>query len=477
MIQVTKYRNQRIAVLGLAKSGVAAIRALKEGGADILAWDDNADNRNALATETRPDFVVLSLPQSLRPYESYPWKTVQALVLSPGIPLTHPTPHPAVVMAREAGCPIIGDIELLYHSCPRATYIGITGTNGKSTTTSLIGHIFKTCGKRTEIGGNLGIPALELQPLAADGTYVLELSSFQLDLLKDTHLNIAVLLNITPDHIDRHGDMDGYITAKKRIFRHQGLDDTAIINVDNKNSEKVYDELLAERRIGNIIPISTETRLPRGVSVIDGQLINAIDPIEVETIPLGKIINLPGKHNGENIAAAFAVAHRYGLATLDIVKAIHTFPGLAHRLQYIGEKDGITFINDSKATNAEATEKALASFENIYWIAGGKPKEGGIEPLAPYHSRIRHAFLIGDAQDAFATTLQGKVPATKCGDLKSAFAAAVNLAKLEKLSGAVVLLSPACASFDQWKNFEERGDAFAVLAKEELQVVVEKQTA
>lgn len=466
MIQVTKYRNQRVAVLGLAKSGIASLRSLKEGGAEVVAWDDAEANRNVLLDDSRPEYIMLSLPQALVPYDTYNWKTIQALVLSPGIPLTHPKPHPAVDLAKKAGCPVIGDIELLYSSCPRATYIGITGTNGKSTTTSLIGHIMKSCGKRVEVGGNLGTPALELQPLAADGIYVLELSSYQLDLLEKTHINISVLLNITPDHIDRHGDMEGYIAAKKRIFNHQTTGDIAIISVDNLHSKVVYEALKKENRIGKITPISTETEVDGGVAVVNGTLINGIDPSTIESIPLGKLVNLAGKHNGENIAAAFAAAYSYGIPSAKIIDAIHSFKGLAHRLQYLGEKNGVTYINDSKATNAEATEKALASYDqHIYWIAGGKPKEGGIAPLVPFFPRIHHAFLIGDAQDEFAETLQGNVPFTKCGDLAAAFEKARVLALQEQLPGAVVLLSPACASFDQWKSFEERGEAFCQMTK------------
>jgi UDP-N-acetylmuramoylalanine--D-glutamate ligase len=465
MIQVSRYRNKRVAVFGLAKSGIASIRALKEGDAEVMAWDDNEQNRTSLLASTNPDYLTLSLEETLSHYENYPWKSVRALILSPGVPLTHPLPHPIVTMAKKAGCPVIGDIELLYNSCARATYIGITGTNGKSTTTSLIGHILKQCGKRTEIGGNLGTPALDLEPLAADGTYVLELSSYQLDLLEDTHFNISVLLNITPDHIDRHGTMEGYIEAKKRIFRHQGSEDTAIISIDNPHTKAVYDQLGRDNRIGHIIPISTDTQVLGGVSVINGMLINGIDPSHIETYPLGKLVNLTGKHNGENIAAAFAAAYRHGLPADKIIAAIQSFSGLAHRLQYVGKKNGVAYINDSKATNAEATEKALASFDTIYWIAGGKSKEGGITSLDPYFTRLRHSFLIGDAQEEFAATLEGKAPYTKCNDLATAFKEASLMAAKEKISGAVILLSPACASFDQWKNFEERGEAFCKMAQ------------
>lgn len=465
MIDVTKYRGQRVAVFGLGKSGTSAMRALKTGGATVMGWDDNQASREALVAEHRPEYVAHALHKHLAAPEGYPWAKVKALVLSPGVPLTHPVPHHVVMMAKDAACPVICDIELLYYTCPRASYIGVTGTNGKSTTTSLIGHILKTAKVRTEIGGNLGTPVLTLEPLAADGVYVLELSSYQLDLLDTTHIGISVLLNITPDHLDRHGDMEGYITAKKRIFRHQGAEDTAVIGVDNPHTAAIYEELVGEANIGRIIPVSTEKRVPGGVSVIQGVLYNDIGK-EAEIIELGALKNLAGKHNGENIAAAFASCYARNIKTATIVKAIRSFAGLQHRLQYIAEIEGVAFVNDSKATNAEAAEKALLSYENIYWIAGGKAKEGGIEALAHCFPRVKHAFLIGDAEAEFAATLQGKVPFSHCGDLANAFKAASAMALADNQEKSVVMLAPACASFDQWANFEQRGDAFVLMVKE-----------
>lgn len=463
MIDVTKYRGEQVAVLGLGKSGASALRALKAGGAMVVGWDDSVQSREALLTESRPEYVALALHKNLADPASYQWNTIEALVLSPGIPFTHPKPHPVVDAARAAGCPVICDIELLYNSCFRANYIGITGTNGKSTTTSLIGHILKEAKIRTEVGGNLGIPALELDPLASDGTYVLEVSSYQIDLLKETKFNSAVLLNITPDHIDRHGDLAGYIAAKKNIFRNQTAEDTAVISIDNSHTRKIYKELVQEGRIGKIIPISTKERTENGVSIINGILYNDIAPRQgknAETFTLPPLKHLVGEHNSENIAASFAVCYSYGLKSAKILKAIQSFPGLKHRLQYVAKIDGITFINDSKATNAEAAEKALIAFKNIYWIAGGLPKEGGIDALEHCFPNIAYAFLIGKAADEFAETLQEKVPFSKCGDLLHAFNEAYNMAMDDKENAPVILLSPACASFDQWANFEQRGNAF-----------------
>jgi len=465
MVQVTKYRNKHVAVIGLAKSGIAALRALKDGGALVSAWDDSAANQQALLDNSRPDVLVLSLADTLIPYQQYPWKSMRALVLSPGIPLYYPQPHPSVTLARKAGVPIIGDIELLYQTCPRATYIGITGTNGKSTTTSLIGHILKQNDQRTEIGGNLGIPALELEPLGQDGHYVLELSSYQLDLLDETHINIAILLNITPDHIDRHGNMEGYIEAKKRVFRHQDNHDSAIIGIDNPLTKAIYEQMKQAGSKQHLIPISTSVIVSGGVSLIDGVLTDAIDPAQPITLPIGTLTHLTGRHNQENIAAAYAACRMAGLPATDIIPSIRSFTGLAHRMQYLGEKNGVTYINDSKATNADSTEKALLSYDNIYWIAGGRAKEGGISGLAPYFPRIRHAFLIGEAEEPFAKTLGNQVPYDSCHTLAKAFEAARVMAEKDKLAGAVILLSPACASFDQWRSFEERGEAFIQMAE------------
>ena len=454
MIIVPGYEGKKVAVLGLARSGRAAAAALATGGAEVLAWDDSEKTRSGIAAE-----LPLADPARID------WREVAALVLSPGIPHSFPQPHPAVIAARAAGVPIIGDIELLARAQPDARFIGITGTNGKSTTTALIGHILETAGVPVEIGGNLGPPALGLKPLDAGGTYVLEMSSFQLELLDTAVFDIAVLLNITPDHLDRHGDMAGYLAAKKRIFAGQGDASSAIIGID----DDVCREITAELRLdGNrrIVPISVREVVRDGVYVEDGWLTDALDGAPERIFNLAEAPRLPGMHNAQNAAAAFAVARRAGVAREAAITGIRTFPGLAHRQELVDTIDGVRYINDSKATNADATEKALACYQAIYWIAGGLPKAGGITSLAPYFARLRHAFLIGNAAGEFAATLDGKVSYSRSGDLATALAAASDRARAEHVADAVVLLSPACASYDQFPNFEMRGDTFRRLVQE-----------
>ena len=454
MIVVDNFRGRPVGVLGLAKSGRAAAQALAAGGADVLAWDDNPKVRDALAA---------SLP--LSDLTQADWRDIPALILSPGIPHGFPEPHPAVVRAREAGAEIIGDIELLGRAQPDARYIGITGTNGKSTTTALIGHILAAAGRRVEIGGNLGTPALSLAPLGRDGSYVLEASSFQLELITSLAFDIALLLNITPDHLDRHGDMEGYVAAKRRIFARQNKAATAIVGIDDPISRDLCDEL---RRAGpaRIVPISVLEPVSAGVCVENGWLVDAFGARPERVLDLALAERLPGAHNWQNAAAAYATARACGIDREIATAAICSFPGLAHRQELVGTINGVRYINDSKATNADATEKALLCYPAIYWIAGGLVKAGGITPLAPHFGRLRHTFLIGRATEEFAATLGDTVPFTRCGDLATAVKAASAQARHDGVPGAVVLLSPACASYDQFRNFEERGDAFRHLVAE-----------
>ena len=453
MIVVDDFRGRPVGVLGLAKSGRAAAQALAAGGAEILAWDDNPKAREALAAQ---------LP--IRDLATADWRNIAALVLSPGIPHSFPEPHPAVTRARDAGAAIIGDLELLGRAQPEARYIGITGTNGKSTTTALIGHILAAAGQRVEVGGNLGTPALSLAPLSRDGSYVIEASSFQLELITTLAFDIALLLNITPDHLDRHGTMEGYVAAKRHIFARQNKAATAIVGVDDAICRDLCDEL---RRTSpaRVVPISVLQPVSGGVYVDQGWLVDAMGGQPVRVLDLGLAERLPGAHNWQNAAAAYAAARVSGVDTAAATAAICSFPGLAHRQELVGTIDGVRYINDSKATNADATEKALLCYPAIYWIVGGLAKAGGIEPLAPYFGRLRHTFLIGRATEEFAATLEGSVPFTRCGDLATAVAAASAQARHDGVPGAVVLLSPACASYNQFKNFEERGDIFRSLVE------------
>ena len=450
MIDLSSQATRSYAVLGLARSGLAAAQALARAGARVAAWDDDPNTRAAAAAAGVP---IVDLNRA-------DWSRIDSLVISPGIPHTHPAPHPVAALARVHQREIIGDIELLARSERESTYIGITGTNGKSTTTALIGHVLAACGRSVEIGGNIGTPALALAPLGRGGCYVLEMSSYQLEITFTVTFDVAILLNVTPDHLDRHGGMDGYVAAKRLIFRGQDASKTAVIGIDDEICRGIHDELTAAGR--RVVAISAARRLERGVFAADGILYDATDAAAKPVADLRPIHTLPGAHNWENAAAAFAAARAIGIAPDDAARALASFPGLAHRQEEIARIGKVAFVNDSKATNADAAAKALGSYERIYWIAGGKPKEGGIASLAPWFARIRRAYLIGEAAADFAATLAGKVDAVRSGTLAAAIeSAAADAAAADE--PAVVLLSPACASFDQFANFEARGEAFRAL--------------
>jgi len=454
MINVFPFADFPIAVFGLGRSGMATARALVRSEAEVWAWDDDEEARERAREEGIPlvDLYVCD------------WKELTTLVLSPGIPLHHPKPHRIVELALGAHCEIIGDIELLARAQRDASYIGITGTNGKSTTTALIGHVMQVSGRDAEVGGNLGIPALALEPMEIGGTYVLEMSSFQLELTKSITFDVAVLSNISADHLDRYGGMDDYIAAKKSIFHRQSKPRTAVVGVDDPLSRAVYDELKAtDEQV--VIGISGSERVHGGVYVIDGRLYDDTEGTEVPVMNLNGIAALPGSHNWQNAAAAYAAVKSAGVPSPVAMACINSYPGLVHRQEPVAMIDGIAYVNDSKATNGDAAARALACYDAVYWIAGGRPKEGGLKPTMPYLKNVRHAFLIGEAALAFSQFLDGKVPSTLAGDLATAMKAARKLAKKEKIAGAVVLLSPACASFDQFDNFEDRGDAFRAMVE------------
>lgn len=440
MIVCRSKSGKSLFVMGLGLSGLATVEALVAGGAIVIAWDDREDRRADAAR----------LGARIENPDQADWNGIDALVLSPGIPHTHPAPHPAAAHAKAAGVAIIGDIELLLAECPDAKIVAITGTNGKSTTTALIGHIFQTAGKLNEVGGNLGTPVLSFAPLGADGTYILELSSYQLELTPSLAPGIAILLNISPDHLDRHGGLAGYIAAKQRIFSNQTAGATAIVGIDDAGSVAIADTLERVIRISGADNADADIRSADTLLIAGGEMLHDLSAART----------LPGAHNHQNAAAAFAACRAAGIAGDVIAQAIDSFPGLAHRQELVAECGGVRYVNDSKATNADATERALGCYAPIYWIAGGLAKEGGIAPLKPYFPRIRHAFLIGESAAKFGETLRDAVPHTSCGTLDKAVAAAHALAKTEHLDGATLLLSPAAASFDQFDSFEQRGDRF-----------------
>ena len=456
MIPVRAFANADVAVFGLARSGVSSVAALKAGGARILAWDDNQAGREA--AEKAGARVI--------PHEQWPWERLKALILSPGVPLTHPAPHDVVVRARASGVEVIGDIELFAREIRpdrtkpgRAPVIAVTGTNGKSTTTALIGHVLNACGFVAEIGGNIGKPVLDLAQPNGRTIYVLEVSSYQIDLAPGLDPDVSVLTNLTPDHIDRHGSMENYVAVKSRLLEQTDAQGHVVIGVDDPYTASIHTRL-ASRGRAETVPVSVGKVLGRGVFAVDGALYDAWGSRASRAMDLSLATHLPGAHNWQNAALAFAATKPFVKDTRSIVQAIASFPGLAHRIEDVGRVGKVRFINDSKATNADAAERALVCFNDIFWIAGGRPKAGGIESLVPHFPRIRKAYLIGEAADAFARTLEGRVTYEIATTLDHAVDSAAADARLASVSAPVVLLSPACASFDQFRDFEARGDAF-----------------
>jgi UDP-N-acetylmuramoylalanine--D-glutamate ligase len=450
MIPVAVFAGKTVAVFGLGNSGLISAQALVQGGARVICFDDDsarlAEAKAAgLHTEDLHDID---------------WKSVAALVLSPGVPLTHPKPHWTVELARKAGVEVIGDVELFARERavkgPQCPFIAITGTNGKSTTTALIAHLLKSVGRDVQMGGNIGTPILALEPFAAGRTYVIEVSSYQVDLAPALKPTIGVLLNVSEDHLDRHGTMENYAALKMRVPAAVEPGGTAVIAVDDRYTRETADRL--ERAGKNVARVSVSAPLAGGLYADGGRIVakNGASPIA----QLAGIGSLRGVHNAQNAAAAIAVAQVLGVGIPEIQNALTSFPGLPHRMEEVGRLGKVLYVNDSKATNADSAARALASFNDIYWIAGGKPKTGGIAPLAEFFQKIRKAYLIGDAAQEFAATLEGKVPYEKSGVLSAAIDAATRDAHGSKAAEPVVLLSPACASFDQYKNFEVRGTAF-----------------
>jgi UDP-N-acetylmuramoylalanine--D-glutamate ligase len=442
------FAGQRIAVVGLGRAGLPAAARLAEWGAEVTCWDDGAPARAAAAAA---GFVV-------RDPSAGPFR-FDALLLSPGIPHALPRPHPAAEAARAAGVPILCDVEFLFRavraSGSAAAFVGITGTNGKSTTTALLHHILCGAGRVSEVGGNLGPPALGLNMLRSEGIYTLEMSSYSLERIATVGFNGAVMLNLSPDHLDRHGSMAGYAAAKANIFARQGAGDFAVVGQDDEMTAGMGRGSPARR-----VPISGDHAVPAGVWAAGRSLRDA----DGEIADLDEAPALPGSHNAQNAAAAAAAALALGVARRDIARGLESFGGLPHRQELVGQVGGVRFVNDSKATNADSAARALASYDRIVWIAGGTGKEGGIESLAPHFPRIARAILIGRDGPAFAATLAAHgVPHEVAGTLDQAVPAAAAAARAG--AAPVVLLSPAAASWDQFTGFDARGDRFRALVQ------------
>ena len=450
MFPARTFKGKRLAVFGLARSGTACVEALRLGGAQVHAWDDSSP----AVEKSRAQGLPISNLHGLD------FAGLDALVLSPGVPLTHPEPHWTVLKARHAGIEIIGDTEVFAREAAAAgaRIIAITGTNGKSTTTALIGHVLRAAGLDADVGGNIGKAVFLLGQPAKDRIYVLELSSFQIDLMPGLKPDVGILTNLSPDHLDRHGNMENYAAVKARMFARQAKGDTALCGIDDGWSAAIADK--ARKTGADVRKVSVIEGLGDGISAFDGILRDRRAGRTRAEIDLRSMTALKGKHNWQNACMAYGAAHALGVANDTIAAAMLSFPGLAHRMQQVAWAGDIAFINDSKATNADAAEKALSSFKTIYWIAGGIAKAGGIEPLRPLFSNVARSYLIGQSTEEFALTLGSAMPVENCGTLEKAVAAALRDAKADGRDGAVVLLSPACASFDQYPNFEVRGDAF-----------------
>ena len=444
----TPFRGARIAVVGLGRAGLPAALRLAEWGAEVTAWDDGEAARRA-AEEAG---LVVRNPAEGR-------FGADALLLSPGIPHVLPTSHPAAAAARKAGAPILCDTEFLYRavlsSHAGARFVGVTGTNGKSTTTALIHHLLTGAGRPAQVGGNLGPAALGLKMLGSDGVYTLEMSSYMLERIATLRFNVAVMLNLSADHLDRHGDMAGYAAAKARIFAQQTPEDVAVLGQDDPMTAALGRNLKAR-----VIPISGTTPQKGGIWA-EGRLLRDEGGLILD---LAEAPTLPGSHNAQNAAAAAAACFTLGLTRAQVAAGLRSYPGLPHRQERVAETGGVLFVNDSKATNADSTARALASYDRVVLIAGGTAKEGGIESLVPLFPRIARAFLIGRDAPILAKTLaEHGVAHEILGTLDAATRAAADAA----FAGAapVVLLSPACASWDQFTGFDARGDRFRDLAR------------
>jgi UDP-N-acetylmuramoylalanine--D-glutamate ligase len=457
VIPVTTFAGKKVAVFGLGASGLASASALLAGGADVIAFDDNA----ASAAKASAGGIPTA---DLRMAD---WSKFAALVLAPGIPLTHPSPHWVVTLARKALVEVIGDIELFCRErrrhAPQSPFVGVTGTNGKSTTTALIAHLAASAGMDAQLGGNIGTAILSLAPPRQGSVHVIECSSYQIDLAPSLDPSIGVLINLSEDHLDRHGTMENYAGVKERLVAGVPQDGSAVIGVDDDWCRNIAARL--EHANKRVVQISVRRKLRDGLFV-DGSRIMRASAGEIAPIAeISGIRTLRGLHNAQNAACASAAALALGLDPPTIQAGLRSFPGLPHRMEEIGRRGAVLFVNDSKATNADSAAQALVCFSDIYWIAGGRPKTDGIESLRPFFPRVRKAYLIGEAAGQFAATLAESVPQAITGTLDQAVAEAARDAAGSAAAEPVVLLSPACASFDQYRNFEVRGDAFRALVE------------
>ena len=467
MIPVLGYQGKRVAVLGLGRSGLAAARALVAGGAEVLLWDDSPEARGNAEAE---GFTCSDLTRHGA------LEGVACLVTSPGIPHLFPAPHRVIALAYELGVPVDNDIGLFFRSYATGDWddfevtprvVCVTGSNGKSTTTALIHHILQVAGRPCQMAGNIGRGVLDIDPAQDGEVVVLELSSYQTELARALTPDVAVFTNLSPDHLDRHGGMGGYFAAKRRLFA-EGGPDRAVIGVDEAEGRYLAGQMAEGAADDRVIRVSSGQKLGGqklegfgwAVFARKGFLAEWRRGKQVASIDLREIAGLPGAHNHQNACAAYAACRSLGVAPKLIEGALRSFAGLPHRSQVVGEKAGVRFVNDSKATNVDAAGKALQAFDKVRWIAGGLGKEGGIAGLLPFVGSVQKAYLIGRSAREFALEL-AEVPHEICETMERAVLRAAE----EAVAGEVVLLAPAAASFDQYPNFEARGDDFVARVK------------
>lgn len=459
MIEVNLYKNKKVGIFGLGITGLSVYKSIKSSGARIVVWDDNQYTRNNFIHKMNYQYNLQVIQEDLQSLDNPKWNEIDVLIVSPGIANKGPKTHRVIKIANSLGIKIISDLELLYLTMPFTNIIAITGTNGKSTTTSLIGHILKESNISCDVGGNIGNAALSMTRLKAGGYYVLECSSFQLELIDQFRPKISIILNITPDHLDRYANMNEYISAKTNIFKNQTQHDTIIIGIDNDNTKLIYEILQSGKKFKNIIPFSVNKKLSEGAFIENGKIHYnyGTNKFSID-MPKNKYLN--GNHNLENIIASVVATFHSGVDPKSLNQQIETFVGLNHRMEYLQTVNGVDFINDSKATNVESAIKALEAYNNILWIAGGYKKgDSNLDTLDPVLKNVKKAFLIGDAMEELANKFDGAINFEKSRNLENAFNSALKQAK----KGDVVLLSPAYASFDQFKNYVERGNTFKKL--------------
>ncbi len=446
MIPIKGYTGQNVAVLGLGRTGQSVVKALQEGGANVHVWDDSEESRESIKQQ---DVIVCNL-------NNVDWSTFKVLVLSPGIPYKYPSPHPIVKEAQRNGIPVVGDIELFakwINSIPvseRPMVIGVTGTNGKSTTTAMIAHTLQYAGLNVQMGGNIGTGVLDLPPVSRKAVFVLELSSYQLDLTHSLHCNISILLNISADHIDRHGNFDNYVQAKKKVTLNQTKEDLAIISTDDSACRSISDAVSQSVEV-----VDLPNRL---ISEDELSKVNSLSECKFSRESFSTLTS--AEHfNSQNVNATYIVGKRLGIKTEIVSEALSNFEGLEHRKEFVTKLNTVTFINDSKATNETSVMDALLSYKNIYWIAGGRAKENSFEVLNAFVENVVKGYFIGEAQYELERTFRNTMAVENCVSLVEAVEKSYQEAS--KCSGeSTVILSPACASFDQFKNFEHRGAVF-----------------